>query len=296
MSHSSQDQNQASKSTLKSIVWPARWLQHPECVSQHDRERKFQIEAAFGFTFPGGLQCTFRQSPIFREQSFVPFLESPPMSRLTPCKVALFNVWPWDREAVVPACPPLYCHSSTSVRRLQLEMSQICSTCHIGSATVGNTSSKFCVKDVLFRCVSLGTRLCAIGDVLTHSCALERCSWCLLTFEAFHKDFSFSRDLCLFILTVPHLIDYLWSLSHCLEFRPVLEFYFLHSSSLDALTPLPETWLPFVALRIAAYGTGDATKTDEFSEKFQTAFEPSPPPSWKWNENHVALFRCASIS
>ena len=190
-SHSGQDQNQTSKSTLKSIVWPARWLQHPECVSQHDRERKFQIEAAFGFPFPGRVQCTFRQSPIFREQSFFPFLGSPPMSRLTPCKVALFNVWPWDREAVVPACPPLYCHSSTSVRRLRLEMSQICSTCHVHSATVGNTSSKFCVKDVLFRCVSLGTQLCAIGDVLTSSCALERCSWCLLTIEAFHKDFSF---------------------------------------------------------------------------------------------------------
>ena len=34
-------------------------------------------------------------------------------------------------------------------------------------------------------------------------------------------------------------------------------------------------------------GTDGATKTDEFSEKFQTAFDP-PPPSF--SENHVADF------
>ena len=175
--------------------WKVLFDLHAGCntpsVSPNMIEREsFKLKPLLVFLFPAESNVQW-QSPIFREQSFVPFLESPPMSWLTPYKVALFNVWPWDREAVVPACPPLYCHSSTSVRRLQLEMSQICSTCHIGSATVGNTSSKFCVKDVLFRCVSLGTRLCAIGDVLTHSCALERCSWCLLTFEAYHKDFSF---------------------------------------------------------------------------------------------------------
>ena len=31
--------------------------------------------------------------------------------------------------------------------------------------------------------------------------------------------------------------------------------------------------------------TGDATKTDEFSEKFQTAFDPQPPT---FSENHAA--------
>ena len=31
---------------------------------------------------------------------------------------------------------------------------------------------------------------------------------------------------------------------------------------------------------------GDATKTDEFSEKFQTAFDPLPP---SFSENHVAI-------
>ena len=34
-------------------------------------------------------------------------------------------------------------------------------------------------------------------------------------------------------------------------------------------------------------GTGDVSKTDEFSEKFQTAFDP-PPPSF--SENYVADF------
>ena len=33
-------------------------------------------------------------------------------------------------------------------------------------------------------------------------------------------------------------------------------------------------------------GTGDGAKTDEFSEKFQTAFDP--PPSF--SENHIAVF------
>ena len=33
-------------------------------------------------------------------------------------------------------------------------------------------------------------------------------------------------------------------------------------------------------------GTGDASKTDEFSEKFRTAFDP--PPSF--SENHIADF------
>ena len=35
-------------------------------------------------------------------------------------------------------------------------------------------------------------------------------------------------------------------------------------------------------------GTNGATKTDEFSEKFQTAFDPPPPPSF--SENHIADF------
>ena len=35
------------------------------------------------------------------------------------------------------------------------------------------------------------------------------------------------------------------------------------------------------------FGTDDATKSDEFSEKFQTAFDP-PPPSCL--ENYVAFF------
>ena len=34
-------------------------------------------------------------------------------------------------------------------------------------------------------------------------------------------------------------------------------------------------------------GTGGPTKMDEFSEKFQTAFDP-PPPSF--SENHIADF------
>ena len=34
-------------------------------------------------------------------------------------------------------------------------------------------------------------------------------------------------------------------------------------------------------------GTGDGTKTDEFSEKFQTAFDPQPP---SFSENHIAVF------
>ena len=35
-------------------------------------------------------------------------------------------------------------------------------------------------------------------------------------------------------------------------------------------------------------GTGDDTKTDEFSEEFQTAFDFFPPPTF--SENHVANF------
>ena len=35
-----------------------------------------------------------------------------------------------------------------------------------------------------------------------------------------------------------------------------------------------------------SWGTGDGTKADEFSGKFQTAFDP--PPSF--SENHIAFF------
>ena len=107
-SHSGRDQNQASKSTLKNIVWPASWLQHPECVSQHDREWKFQIEAAFGFPFPGRVQCTFRQNPIFREQSFVPFLESPPHQCLdSPLAKLPFSMFDpeTERQLCLPVLP-----------------------------------------------------------------------------------------------------------------------------------------------------------------------------------------------
>ena len=38
---------------------------------------------------------------------------------------------------------------------------------------------------------------------------------------------------------------------------------------------------------VSCLGTGDATKTDEFLEKFQTAFDP--PPS-SFSENYVADF------
>ena len=106
MSHSSQDQNQASKSTLKSIVWPARWLQHPECVSQHDRERKFQIEAAFGFSFPGGLQCTFRQSPFSGNNPSSPFW-SPhqcPDSPLAKLPFSMFDP-ETERQLCLPVLP-----------------------------------------------------------------------------------------------------------------------------------------------------------------------------------------------
>ena len=38
--------------------------------------------------------------------------------------------------------------------------------------------------------------------------------------------------------------------------------------------------------RSSPLGTSDASETDEFSDKFQTAFDP-PPPSF--SENHVAI-------
>ena len=40
-------------------------------------------------------------------------------------------------------------------------------------------------------------------------------------------------------------------------------------------------------MTLALFGTDGVTKASEFSEKFQTAFDP-PPPSF--SENHIAVF------
>ena len=52
--------------------------------------------------------------------------------------------------------------------------------------------------------------------------------------------------------------------------------------------------MKFTLYLIMAYtgqflGKGPATKSDEFLEKFQTAFDP-PPPACSFLENHIAIF------
>ena len=44
--------------------------------------------------------------------------------------------------------------------------------------------------------------------------------------------------------------------------------------------------LLFICMRCLLLGTGSVSKMDKFTEKFQTAFDPSP----SFLENHIAIF------
>ena len=55
--------------------------------------------------------------------------------------------------------------------------------------------------------------------------------------------------------------------------------------SLISRSDCADSILP-ITLQHAHKGTGGGTKTNEFSEKFQTAFDPQPPT---FSENHAAI-------